>query len=270
MRSRSWERSARPFSPRRAIRRLPLAAGLWAVAWLAHGLVAQAAGVALIGLAAVTVAQLVARVAPDWSIAAGLVVVAIVDIVLVWATPQVQPASNALHAAALPSLAGHAIPPLQDATFGSATMGWLDLVAPALLGVVVRARLAAAVLTGLAAGAWGLLLLGTSTVPATVPGCSLALLFGRVRIAVFSDVHANLAALEAVLAEIDAASPDELWCLGDVVGYGPRPNECCELVARTRRHLPRRKPRSRRARDDRPRASSAATPPRPRAGRRAS
>ena len=50
------------------------------------------------------------------------------------------------------------------------------------------------------------------------------------RIAVVSDVHSNLAALEAVLAAIDAAPPDEIWCLGDVVGYGPRPNECCEIV----------------------------------------
>ncbi len=30
---------------------------------------------------------------------------------------------------------------------------------------------------------------------------------------------------------IDAESPDELWCLGDLVGYGPRPNRCCALVA---------------------------------------
>ena len=50
------------------------------------------------------------------------------------------------------------------------------------------------------------------------------------RVAVVSDIHANLAALEAVLAAIDADPPDELWCLGDLVGYGPRPNECCELV----------------------------------------
>lgn len=50
------------------------------------------------------------------------------------------------------------------------------------------------------------------------------------RIAVISDVHANLYALEAVLAEIDREPPDELWCLGDTVGYGPRPNECCALV----------------------------------------
>ena len=50
------------------------------------------------------------------------------------------------------------------------------------------------------------------------------------RVAVVSDIHANLHALEAVLAEIDAEGVDELWCLGDVVGYGPRPNECCDLV----------------------------------------
>ena len=50
------------------------------------------------------------------------------------------------------------------------------------------------------------------------------------RLAVISDVHANLYALEAVLAEIDRDPPDEIWCLGDTVGYGPRPNECCDLV----------------------------------------
>ena len=50
------------------------------------------------------------------------------------------------------------------------------------------------------------------------------------RIAVFSDIHGNLHALEAVLQAIDDESPDVLWCLGDVVGYGPRPNECCEVV----------------------------------------
>jgi diadenosine tetraphosphatase ApaH/serine/threonine PP2A family protein phosphatase len=51
-----------------------------------------------------------------------------------------------------------------------------------------------------------------------------------VRVAVLSDIHSNLHALEAVLADIDGASPDEVWCLGDVVGYGPKPNECCVLV----------------------------------------
>ena len=51
------------------------------------------------------------------------------------------------------------------------------------------------------------------------------------RAAVVSDIHANLAALEAVLEAIDADAPDELWCLGDLVGYGARPNECCAIVA---------------------------------------
>src|SRR5436305_4058677 len=51
------------------------------------------------------------------------------------------------------------------------------------------------------------------------------------RVAVISDVHANRHALEAVLAAIDGDSPDEIWCLGDLVGYGPKPNECCSLVA---------------------------------------
>src|ERR1044071_2921516 len=51
------------------------------------------------------------------------------------------------------------------------------------------------------------------------------------RPAVISDVHGNLAALEAVLAAIDEDAPDELWCLGDLVGYGARPNECCAAIA---------------------------------------
>jgi diadenosine tetraphosphatase ApaH/serine/threonine PP2A family protein phosphatase len=51
------------------------------------------------------------------------------------------------------------------------------------------------------------------------------------RVAVISDVHANYHALEAVLREIDAARVDAVWCLGDTVGYGPRPNECCDLVS---------------------------------------
>lgn len=50
------------------------------------------------------------------------------------------------------------------------------------------------------------------------------------RIAVLSDVHSNLHALEAVLAEVDAGAFDAIWCLGDVVGYGPRPNECSALL----------------------------------------
>jgi predicted phosphodiesterase len=50
------------------------------------------------------------------------------------------------------------------------------------------------------------------------------------RVAVLSDIHANYHALEVVLAEIEAARVDAVWCLGDTVGYGPRPNDCCETV----------------------------------------
>jgi diadenosine tetraphosphatase ApaH/serine/threonine PP2A family protein phosphatase len=51
-----------------------------------------------------------------------------------------------------------------------------------------------------------------------------------VRVAVVSDVHANLHALVATFAAIDEEGVDAVWCLGDTVGYGPRPNECCALV----------------------------------------
>jgi diadenosine tetraphosphatase ApaH/serine/threonine PP2A family protein phosphatase len=51
-----------------------------------------------------------------------------------------------------------------------------------------------------------------------------------VRIVVISDVHANLYALETVLGEIDREPPGQIWCLGDTVGYGPHPNECCAIV----------------------------------------
>lgn len=47
-------------------------------------------------------------------------------------------------------------------------------------------------------------------------------------IAIISDVHANLEALRAVLAEVRDA--EAVYCAGDIVGYGPNPNECCELV----------------------------------------
>jgi hypothetical protein len=50
------------------------------------------------------------------------------------------------------------------------------------------------------------------------------------RAAVISDIHANLVALEAVLADIDRQAVDEIWCLGDVVGLGPKPTECLEVV----------------------------------------
>lgn len=50
------------------------------------------------------------------------------------------------------------------------------------------------------------------------------------RVAVVSDIHANLHAFEAVLAAVDRERVDAVWCLGDVVGYGPQPSRCCELA----------------------------------------
>jgi diadenosine tetraphosphatase ApaH/serine/threonine PP2A family protein phosphatase len=52
----------------------------------------------------------------------------------------------------------------------------------------------------------------------------------RLRVGVISDVHSNLPALEAVLEAIETVGPDEIWCLGDVVGYGAQPDECTALV----------------------------------------
>jgi predicted phosphodiesterase len=48
--------------------------------------------------------------------------------------------------------------------------------------------------------------------------------------AVVSDIHANLAAFEAVLADIDQQGVDEIICLGDVIGYGPDPRECIQIA----------------------------------------
>jgi diadenosine tetraphosphatase ApaH/serine/threonine PP2A family protein phosphatase len=50
------------------------------------------------------------------------------------------------------------------------------------------------------------------------------------RAAVLSDIHANRQALEAVLAAVDEAGIDEIWCLGDMVGYGADPDACTALV----------------------------------------
>jgi diadenosine tetraphosphatase ApaH/serine/threonine PP2A family protein phosphatase len=47
---------------------------------------------------------------------------------------------------------------------------------------------------------------------------------------VISDVHSNLPALQAVLGQVEAAAPEEIWCLGDIVGYGAQPDECTALV----------------------------------------
>jgi predicted phosphodiesterase len=56
------------------------------------------------------------------------------------------------------------------------------------------------------------------------------------RYAILADIHANLAAFKAVLEDIKGkGGVDEFWCLGDIVGYGPDPSACIELL---RKHNP--------------------------------
>ena len=49
-------------------------------------------------------------------------------------------------------------------------------------------------------------------------------------IAILSDVHSNLEALEAVLADVAEHGVEDVYCLGDMVGYGPNPRECLDLL----------------------------------------
>ena len=54
---------------------------------------------------------------------------------------------------------------------------------------------------------------------------------GSLRAAVITDIHSNRPALEAVLEAIDGAGVAEVWCLGDVVGYGAEPDRCAEIAS---------------------------------------
>ena len=51
------------------------------------------------------------------------------------------------------------------------------------------------------------------------------------KVAVITDIHANLPALEAALARIDGLGIEQVYCGGDLVGYGPHPDAVCELIA---------------------------------------
>jgi hypothetical protein len=142
---------------------------LYAVAWLrSDAWASDLAGVALIAGACLPITGLVAGVAPWLRLTGGLVLLVVLDVILVWGDRQVEPTINALQSAAPPTI-GRPRPELQQVDFASATMGWLDLAAPALLGLLVQRRVVAGVATGLAAGLWGLLLLATSPIAATPP-----------------------------------------------------------------------------------------------------
>jgi putative phosphoesterase len=50
------------------------------------------------------------------------------------------------------------------------------------------------------------------------------------RVAIITDIHANMPALEAALARVEELDVDEIYCGGDLVGYGPHPNEVCAAI----------------------------------------
>jgi diadenosine tetraphosphatase ApaH/serine/threonine PP2A family protein phosphatase len=50
------------------------------------------------------------------------------------------------------------------------------------------------------------------------------------QVAIVSDIHGNRHAFEAVLADVESSPARQIWCLGDVVGYGADPNDCCKLA----------------------------------------
>lgn len=55
----------------------------------------------------------------------------------------------------------------------------------------------------------------------------------KIKIAIFSDIHSNILALNNVLEDIEKQGCDEVYCLGDLVGYGPRPNMVIESMSET-------------------------------------
>ena len=142
---------------------------LYLLAWFRpDSFAADASSVVLIGGACLAVTGLAAGLAPTSWLTAGLVLLVVLDVILVWGDRQVEPAMTALQAAAPPTV-GRELPDLQQVTFQAAVMGWLDFAAPALLGLLVARRAAASVATGVAGGLWALLFFATSPIAATPP-----------------------------------------------------------------------------------------------------
>jgi len=146
---------------------------LFLIAWRVDGLVGDGAGVLLIGLACLTIAAVIAAATPARALAVGLVILAVVDSILVFRGHVAEPTA-ALHSVAAPVAGGHPLPALQDATFGRSLYGWLDILAPALAGMLFALhapidRIAAGVLTAAASLMWGLMLAVTDQIPGTVP-----------------------------------------------------------------------------------------------------
>jgi hypothetical protein len=159
------------------VRLLALAAlPAFLAAWRGSGRVEDIGIDVLIALACVTLAWLTGAVAPRRALAVGIVLAAIVDVYQVLVTEQVQVVSRALEQAAPP----RGLPPLQEAVYAGAAMGYGDLYLAALLGVVLaasarRLRYGAAAAVLVLGVAQGFLFSVLDTLPATVP-VALALL----------------------------------------------------------------------------------------------
>jgi hypothetical protein len=118
---------------------VPLAAILWVCAWQLPSIAGEAAGAALIALACLTLAAAVARIAAPRAIQAGVVALIVLDLVLVWGTPQVGPTSAALAAVKPPSpavllLPRRPLPALQQVEFGPARCVAREAATPPLRG----------------------------------------------------------------------------------------------------------------------------------------
>lgn len=155
------------------------AAVLYVVAWQAGGRTAQVAAMLLIGAACLAIAGFVGPITPPRYLAVGLVGLVVIDSYLVFATTHVTHTVVELNQTTLPPVSvgggqSHPLPGLQEIELGNSSMGWLDFLAPALLGAVIgrqtRPRVVAGVVVAVAAMLFGLLLIDVaSKLPATVP-----------------------------------------------------------------------------------------------------
>jgi hypothetical protein len=173
-------RSRRPVSSGRTAVSVAVTAALFAVAWIWHRSLAGGAAAAILSaLSCVTLAVLLAAVAPPGWLKLGIIAMAAADTWLVVSDLLQSP--NAALVAAHP--AGN-LPQLQSEIFGSVSMGYGDLFVAALLGAILagnrRRQLEAALLTFVIAALFDLLFLTLSELPATVP-VALALIVLEVR-----------------------------------------------------------------------------------------
>jgi hypothetical protein len=162
-------RSRFPVSRERVAGSIAITAALFAVAWIWHKSLAGGAAAAILSaLSCVTLAVLLAAVAPPRWLKLGIIAMAVADIWLV-VSDLLQSPNAALVAAHPPG----GLPQLQSELFGTVSMGYGDLFVAALLGAVLarnpRRQVQAAVLTFALAAVFDLLFLTVSELPATVP-----------------------------------------------------------------------------------------------------